>query len=196
MIHPSVRVVRLLFFFSIILFFITLGWGVWSVLVVSNRQVVPQKVLVEESFEKVLDSGKRFVDLRKFDLAVPYLEMAVAKNADHDGAQTLLAVSYYNLREYQKARTIYEKLLSKNPNQASLMNVLGNTIRDMGDISSAETQYRNAIAADPEFIVAYSNLAYLLRNAGKLDDARSIISKGLIINPQNEALENVKNILQ
>ncbi|HLC99486.1 MAG TPA: tetratricopeptide repeat protein [Patescibacteria group bacterium] len=196
MIHPSVRVVRLLFFFSVILFFITLGWGVWSVLIVSDHQKTPGRILADESFEKVLDSGKRFVDLRKFDLAVPYLKAAVAKNTDHDEAQTLLAVCYYNLREYQKARAIYEKLLSKSPNQASLMNVLGNTIRDMGDISSAETQYRNAIAADPEFIVAYSNLAYLLRNAGKLDEARSVISQGLIKNPQNEALENVKKILQ
>ena len=196
MIHPSVRVVRLLFFFSVILFFITLGWGVWSVLIVSDHQKTPGRLLADKSFEKVLDSGKRFVDLRKFDLAVPYLKAAVAKNTDHDEAQTLLAVCYYNLREYQKARAIYEKLLSKSPNQASLMNVLGNTIRDMGDISSAETQYRNAIAADPEFIVAYSNLAYLLRNAGKLDEARSVISQGLIKNPQNEALENVKKILQ
>lgn len=113
--------------------------------------------------------------------STPYKELAYAKEQ----------LGYAN--EGQK---ILEKGMELYPTESSLFYERGRQEAAKGEMAKAAELFRQALALNPYYRLAYYALAETLIRLNDVDEARSVIVKGLSLDPSDELLQTVNEKLE
>jgi len=89
-------------------------------------------------FDALYFAGEMNVRLRRYDVAIPYLERLTTQCPDDQYGWFYLAVSYTETKRYKKAADAYEnRILQLDPDNIDVMNNLAYVYREMGDSEKA-----------------------------------------------------------
>ncbi|MBL9139576.1 MAG: tetratricopeptide repeat protein [Verrucomicrobiales bacterium] len=80
-------------------------------------------------------------------------------------------------------RGIYTNALAQAPHDAHLLRNYAEFLEATGDLANAAIQWKDVIGVFPEHPVAYLQAGSLLRRQGKIDDARPLIEKATVLQP-------------
>jgi tetratricopeptide (TPR) repeat protein len=125
-----------------------------------------------------------------------------AEKADPKNFQTVLLLGNANFalaqdgdaKLYPEARAYYLRALEAKPDDANLHTLLGMTyyFGSPQDATRAIAEYRKSLAKDPRHEMALQNIVAALVFTGSLDEAGRRIEELEKVNPQNNALGNLR----
>ncbi|MFL6230908.1 MAG: tetratricopeptide repeat protein [Pyrinomonadaceae bacterium] len=125
-----------------------------------------------------------------------------AEQSDPKNYQTLLLLgnAHFALgqegdaKQYDDARGYYQKALATKPDDANLHALLGMTyyFASPSDPQRAIAEYRKSLAKDPRHEMALQNIASALIATGATQEAEHRISELETVNPNNNALNNLR----
>jgi tetratricopeptide (TPR) repeat protein len=154
-------------------------------------EIQPDNVYVLHSL------GIIYSQLRKYDLAMQYIEQALQIDPNIPDAYNNLGNIYLAKGQLDEAASHYSKALQLNPKLSVSIYNLGFICQEKGQLDEAIHYYQKALQTDPHYIKAYNNLGNVLQEKGLLDEAISCYNKALQLNPDSaEAYNNLGNALQ
>lgn len=143
--------------------------------------------------------GHELVIEEQFDAAVPWLQKALAVNAQNLNVRFDLALSRSRQGNNQAAADYYESIIRLDPGWLQISSVwfnLGLTRYQMGLYESAARLFREALDREPKSIAARFNLANSLAQAGQYREAVTHYRDILKAAPDHQdARANLKEIL-
>jgi tetratricopeptide (TPR) repeat protein len=80
-------------------------------------------------------------------------------------------------------RSVYTNALAQAPHDAHLLRNYAEFLEVTGDLAGAATQWKSVIDVFPLHPVAYLQAGSLLRRQGKIDDARPLIERATVLQP-------------
>ena len=102
--------------------------------------------------------GVMALQVGKHDLAVQYLQRAIALNGSVAAFHNNLAEAYLALRRIPEAVGCYRRALELKPDYAEAHYNLGNTLKEQGQSDEAVACFRRALELNPDFAAAHNNL--------------------------------------
>ncbi|MDT7603487.1 MAG: hypothetical protein QOF61_1484 [Acidobacteriota bacterium] len=136
--------------------------------------------------------------------AVRLLKRALQADPKNYQTTLLLGNAHFALgqegdaKKYEEARGYYQKALETKPDDPNLHALLGMTyyFGSPSDPQRAITEYRKSLAKDPQHEMALQNIASVLIATGATREAEQHISELEKINPNNNALSNLRAQLE
>ena len=127
----------------------------------------------------------------EWDVAVDYLQQAIALHSTEASFHGNLGTAYWYQRRFNDAILSYRRALGLNPDYVDAYNNLGNVYKDLGNLDEAMTCYRRALELKPDYADARTNLGsiYSLK-PGFLDEAVACYREALKYQPDNSAAYN------
>ena len=114
----------------------------------------------------------------KHEVAVEYIERAIALQGSAAPFHNNLGEAYRALRRISEAVACYRRALELKPDLAEAHNNLGDMLRSTGDLQGAENCFRAALRHNSRFAWAHYNLAELLR--GRLSEPDLTVQRRLL----------------
>lgn len=112
--------------------------------------------------ENGISKGKRFaICIMAAIVVIPNTIIAINRNSDWKGRETLFAHDIEYSSESAKANVLYANLLSKNAYEKLANSTSGMQSKYLKDIEKSEKLYRQALEIDSAYANAWYNLAYL-----------------------------------
>lgn len=112
--------------------------------------------------ENGISKGKRFaICIMAAIVVIPNTIIAINRNSDWKGRETLFAHDIEYSAESAKANVLYANLLSKNAYGKITNSTSGMQNKHLKDIEKSEKLYRQALEIDSTYANAWYNLAYL-----------------------------------
>ncbi|HXY10572.1 MAG TPA: tetratricopeptide repeat protein, partial [Terriglobales bacterium] len=130
-----------------------------------------------DDFDANYKLGKWFIDDKKPQAAVPYLEDACRLNPEDADAGYELALAYAGSGDYRKARTHTEDLIKHRPQEARLYELLADVEEKMGQPLEAVRAYERAAELNPSEANLLAWGSELLLH-GAAEPAIDVFSKG------------------
>jgi len=130
-----------------------------------------------DDFDANYKLGKWFIDEKKPQAAVPYLEDACRLNPEDADAGYELALAYAGSGDYRKARTHTEDLIKHRPQEARLYELLADVEEKMGQPLEAVRAYQRAAELNPSEANLFAWGSELLLH-GAAEPAVDVFSKG------------------
>jgi tetratricopeptide (TPR) repeat protein len=130
--------------------------------------------------EKITKTNEGFVAYNRgtmlartgqYEVALPYLERAVAADASNADAWYNLAVTYQKLGENDKALPILERLVGGHPSDKTYQYSYGSALRKIGRKKEALRAFRKAIEIDRQYVEAQYALALTCEDLGNRKQA-------------------------
>ena len=125
--------------------------------------------------------------------AFPRLQEALLQTPNDPQVLSYLADLYKKRSDDPAAMALYERLLRVDPMDVSAPVALGAYALEHGDTERAIRLWTSALQMSPALLLVRANLAVALLRAGRTEEARSVLNKALIFNPNFSA---AKELLQ
>jgi tetratricopeptide (TPR) repeat protein len=133
----------------------------------------------------------------KHEMAVAYIERAIALNGNVAAFHNNLGNALRDLGKLDEAVTAYRRALKLKPDFAEARHNLGNALRDQGKLDEAAACGRRAVQLKPNFAEAHYNLGVTLRDQGNLGEAVACYRRALELKPDfAEAHSNLGDALK
>jgi tetratricopeptide (TPR) repeat protein len=147
--------------------------------------------LVEDDQQTLVQIGKCYSDLGRFDEAEAALRQAVSLRDD--------ATGFYNLGFVmeQRGRTadaeeLYRRTLLVDPAHASANNNLAVLLAQSGRVAEAITHWEAVLQFNPEHADAHANMGAALAQQGRFAEALRHLDEALRINPRHAAAAGLR----
>ncbi len=126
------------------------------------------------------------------DMAIDFLQQAIALDANHYPSYNLLGVIYHKKGDYEAAAKVLSRATELKPDSGEAHHNLGVVYQDMNLFEKAEQEYRKAIdlGYDPSIFL----LARLLLAMKKYDEAIEWGLKAAQVEPKNPAIFNLLGV--
>jgi predicted O-linked N-acetylglucosamine transferase (SPINDLY family) len=133
----------------------------------------------------------------KHEVAVEYIERAIALKGNAAIFHNNLGMAYRALRRIPEAVACYRRALELKPDYVEAHNNLGNALKAPGRLDEAVACYRRALELQPGLAEAHNNLGGVFREQGKVDEAVACCRRALELKPAYaEAHNNLGNALK
>ena len=119
------------------------------------------------------------------DLAVSFIERAIAVKPGVAAFHNNLGFSYHALKRWDDAEAEYFQAIQLQPDFAMAHNNLGNVYRSQGNAQKAANCYRQAVQLQPDYPEANGNLGVVLQEQGQREEALACYEQALRLNPEN-----------
>jgi Flp pilus assembly protein TadD len=119
------------------------------------------------------------------DLAVSFIERAIAVKPGVAAFHNNLGFSYHALKRWDDAEAEYFQAIQLQPDFAMAHNNLGNVYRSQGNTEKAANCYRQAVQLQPDYPEANGNLGVVLQEQGQREEALACYEQALRLNPDN-----------
>ena len=148
----------------------------------------------EQIYRRVLAVDPNHVDVLHFlgvianqtgkhELAVEYLERAIALRGDDATFHNNLGEAYRALHRTAEAAASYRRALKLKPDFAEAYYNLGGMSADQGELREAVAFYRRALELQPDFAEAHYNLGNVLADQGEPGEAVATYRRALEFKP-------------
>jgi predicted O-linked N-acetylglucosamine transferase (SPINDLY family) len=107
----------------------------------------------------------------EYEVAVRYMQQAIALRGDVADFHCNLAGAYYALRRIPETIACCRRALELEPNFAQAHYNLGNALKDQRKLDEAVACFRRALQVRPDDFRALNNLGVALKDLGHLDEA-------------------------
>jgi predicted O-linked N-acetylglucosamine transferase (SPINDLY family) len=135
--------------------------------------------------------------LGKRELAIQYIQRAIALQGDAFAYHNNLGGVYHGLQRFAEAAACFRRALELKPDFAPAHYNLGNTLKDQGQRDEALACYRRALELDPNYTDAHFNLGAVLKEQGALPEAVACYRRALQLKPDYaEVHSNLGNALR
>jgi tetratricopeptide (TPR) repeat protein len=136
--------------------------------------------------------GNGFFELKKYDKAIRYYEMALERNPDLAGARWNLALSYYRTGAFDAAERILDAWLARDPEAVEAREALALVYRGRGKRTEALDVLDHILSIAPEDTAALNNKAIILWELERKQEAIAAFQSYLQLEPYNpDVLYNV-----
>lgn len=145
-------------------------------------------------FAAQMEAAEVFYNFKDFDKAALYLNRALMLKPKDGDALTMMGNTKYDAGDYVAASSFYERALAVKPDDPNIRTDLGLTyfLRTPPDPDRAIVEYRKSLAVDPRHEKGWQNLAAAAIFKRDKRTAREALEKLANINPQNPALETMR----
>ena len=162
--------------------------------ILTFKTVLQQDETHAEAYSNI---GMTLIELNRPAEAFPYLEKAIALNAELDKAYYNLGLALKQTGQMEKAESNYAKALAINPSYREAHINLGILKMERGQNDEARRHFQQALALDPDFEKAHISLGIVCFRKGQSDEALDHFRKALSINPDSaEAAGNLRAAAQ
>ncbi|MCX5687282.1 MAG: tetratricopeptide repeat protein [Candidatus Omnitrophica bacterium] len=177
-------VILLLLFYSMVTVIKSVAW--------KNNLALWQELV--ERYPKNSDAhrslGNFFRESGILDKAINEYKIALRLNSHIAANYNGLGICYYYKGDINKAIKIFKKALILSPNLLTeVYNNLGSMLAYKGLHKEAVFYYKQAIMVDSKYILSYKNLGSAYAKMKDWDEARKILQKGLLINPEDKDIK-------
>lgn len=120
------------------------------------------------------------------DMAIAYLNKAIAIFPDNKSAQSDLGASYFSRAQYDSAEIHMKYVLELDPSNMAALNNLATVYLFTKKYRQSIDLYRKAIASNPnseKLVTWYYNIGCDYLNAGQFDSAAYYLQKTIAMNP-------------
>jgi XTP/dITP diphosphohydrolase len=131
--------------------------------------------------------GSKFIDDKRYDLALKEFKAAVAANPKDPNAHMMLGVAYYWTGSVDLSITEYQASLALDPNSAQDWMLIGISLAWKGDVKGAYEAFQKSAAIDPSRPDIQMNLGSIEDSLNKVQDALEHFRKAVALAPR-EAL--------
>ncbi|OQA57217.1 MAG: TPR repeat-containing protein YrrB [Candidatus Omnitrophica bacterium ADurb.Bin277] len=135
--------------------------------------------------------GISYMNLEKYDRAVPFLEKAVSVSPEDIDLRYGLASVYRDKHMLNEAVVQYLKVIKSRPDYRRVHNDLGDIYKEQGREKESLEEYRKEIRfsrsrlkANPDDPLDLTEAAYAYNGIGESDHAKTLIGKALAIDPR------------
>lgn len=139
--------------------------------------------------------GNGFFELRKYDKAIRYYEMALERNPDLASARWNLALSHLRTGSYDVAEESLHEWIARDPGAVEAREALALTYRGQGRREDALAVLDEVLEIAPEDTTALNNKAIILWELEKRPEAVEVFRRYLGYEPYNtEVLFNLMEL--
>ena len=134
--------------------------------------------------------GLALVQMERYEEAIMHLQEALKLDPNNLNIRYSLASTFRDKGMFEEAISEHKKITENQKDYPNLYNDLGDIYSQQGKIQEALEAYQNEISYDrrrislnPDDPVALNNLAYALTGIGEYNQAKEIVEKILILQP-------------
>ncbi len=140
-----------------------------------------------ENFEAQMTAADLYYQIRRFDDAAKYYEIATKLRPDDTEAQIKAGNAFFDSENYEQAEKWYQLALKKEPKNINVINDLGLTfyLRTPRDVDRAIKQYKKALDIEPQHEMTLQNLYLAYAEIGDPDNLARTSELLKKINPNN-----------
>lgn len=135
--------------------------------------------------QRGLRQGHRYLEEKKYDLAVQEIKRAVAANGKDPLGYLLLGVAQYWSGRVDESISSYRAALALEPDNAQGHLLLGISHAWNSDASAAESEFRRAVEIDPSRADAQMNLGSIRETYGDYPAALDCFRKAVALEARN-----------
>ena len=133
--------------------------------------------------------GSAYVDVGRFDEAIPPLQTALRINERLAGAHSDLGTALMSTGRLADALPHFTRAVGLEPRNEVLLYNLGNALKQAGRASDAAAAYERALAANPDYADAHVNLGSLLYSSGRVRDALPHFARAADLSPNSAVIQ-------
>lgn len=126
----------------------------------------------ENIFEVLLQTGRLYLDMQKWDDAGRFLEKAARLEPEAATAQAALGEYYHKVDQSDAAVAAFQKAVKSSPNDAASLSALGELLAAKGEnLEIATTFCQHSIALQPQNPLFHHRLGKVYLTQNRLEDA-------------------------
>ena len=138
-----------------------------------------------KDFNILINLGAFYLNLKKNDLAINFLEKAKNINPSIEQTHFYLGISFTNILNFDQAINCYKNVLKINPKSIHANLNIGNIFKIKDDYKNAILHYEKVLILDPQNIASHNNLAVIYRTKKNYDLSIKYYQKAIGINPNS-----------
>ena len=128
--------------------------------------------------------------------ATQVLQKAVAIDADHARARTLLGIAYFRDNLTDAAINEFQHAIKLDPTSLTARYTLGTAFLQQEVWQSAIDTFKELIEIDPFYVKAYFSLGTAYRRIGEIEAARKSLQRFEVLSIEEEQLTHLKRFVQ
>jgi tetratricopeptide (TPR) repeat protein len=141
--------------------------------------------------------GNGFYDLKQYDKAIQYYELALERNPGTPGTRWNLTLAYYRRGRFADAEAVLMRRLEEDPEAIEAREVLALVYRGQDRYEEALSVLDEVLEIAPEDTNALNNKAIILWGLGRLTEATETLTQYLRYEPYSpDALYNLMLIAE
>ncbi|MBL0074542.1 MAG: tetratricopeptide repeat protein [Rhodocyclaceae bacterium] len=141
--------------------------------------------------------GVMAMSRRQFELAIEYLNRAIAVNPNFVDGYLNRGTALKGLNRLNEALSSFEQAIALKPEYAEAHNNSGIVLKELNRLDEALASYNRALMLKPDYAEAHNNLGIALKALKRPSDALASYDKALALNPRYaEAHNNRGNALK
>jgi tetratricopeptide (TPR) repeat protein len=150
--------------------------------------------MVEDDQQTLMQIGKCYSDLGRFDEAEETLRRALALGDDATGFYNLGFVLEQRGRR-DEAEEYYGRALRADPTHASAHNNLAALLAEGGQLTQAQAHWAAILRFNPEHADAHANMGASLAQQGRFAEALRHLDEALRLNPRHAAARKLRDAI-
>jgi predicted O-linked N-acetylglucosamine transferase (SPINDLY family) len=127
--------------------------------------------------------GDQFLRQAKFEQAAACYRQSISFSPNAADAHLNLGFALSELRQYAEAKRCLQRAIGIDPTLVDAFYLLGTGAQRQGQLDEAIGYFREVLKLDAGFEPGYLNLCHVLFESGKQAEAKTVILKGLSVNP-------------
>ena len=150
------------------------------------------------NFDAQMKAADLFKQINRPEGALGFYERAFKARPKDFKLLVALGDTNFDLKRYEEAERWYQLALKQNPNDATVQMDLGLSFyfRSPRDLDKAIASFRDALKVDPRHEKALQNLTQALIDKGERATAGESLKRLEQINPNNQAIAQLRSQLQ
>ena len=144
-----------------------------------------------------LKAGELFAQINRYDQALEFYQRAYQIKKDDVSVLVALGNMTFDLKRYPEAERWYQEALKLNPRDVNVRTDLGLSyfLREPKEIDKAIAEYRTSLGYEPRHEQTLQNLISALVAKGDKAAARPFLQQLEQVNPNNQALPQLRTQL-
>jgi tetratricopeptide (TPR) repeat protein len=135
------------------------------------------------------------IKIKKYDLAITYLNQAQQINPQKEKIWGNLGIAYLHKKDYAQALAAFKKALQLNPRSAETYTYMGVLLKETRDLRTAISCFKKALEYKPDFFKSHLNLGALYTEQGEKQKALAEYLEALHYAPHNSTVHNALGLL-
>jgi tetratricopeptide (TPR) repeat protein len=147
------------------------------------------------NFDAQIKAARLFVQVERFDQAMPFLTQANKLRPDDYGTIVMLGNANFDSGKLEEAEKWYASALAKKPDDLAVRTDYGTTFveRANPDYDRAIKEFRRVLDADPKQVEAASNLVIAWTRKGDAKQAQAALDMLRQLDPQNPKISGLSS---